>query len=105
VNSTSALQSLAFMNSEFATQKAELFAQRILKEAPPASNADARTVKRAVELAFARPPRNGELENMVAFLRKQATKYPNLAAEALSARVYADLCQVLISANEFVYVD
>ena len=105
VNSTSALQSLAFMNSEFATKKAELFAQRVLKEAPPQSETDPQAVKRAVELAFGRPPRDSELENMMAFLRKQAAKYPSLAADALTARVYADLCQVLISANEFVYVD
>ena len=105
VNSTSALQSLAFMNSEFATRKAELFAQRVLKEAPPESGDDARTVKRAVELAFARPPRDGEVENMIAFIRKQSGKYPSLTGEALTKRVYADLCQVLISANEFVYVD
>ncbi len=105
VNSTSALQSLAFMNSEFATRKAELFAQRILKEAPPESGDDERTVKRALELAFSRPPRDGEVENMVAFIRKQSGKYPSLNGEALTKRVYADLCQVLISANEFVYVD
>ena len=105
VNSTSALQSLAFMNSEFAKGQAERFARRIIKEAPPESNADVRTVKRAVELAFARPPREVELESMMAFLGKQATRYPMLAPEALTLRVYADLCQVLLSANEFVYVD
>ena len=42
---------------------------------------------------------------MVAFLRKQATRYPELTADALTRRVYIDLCQVLLSANEFVYVD
>jgi hypothetical protein len=105
VNSTSALQSLAFMNSEFATKKAEWFAQRVLKDAPPQSETDTTTIRRAVELAFGRPPRDSELENMALFIRKQATKYPNLTGEALKTRVYADLCQVLISANEFVYVD
>ena len=39
------------------------------------------------------------------FIRKQSAKYPTLDADALTMRVYADLCQVLISANEFVYVD
>ncbi|HUQ94653.1 MAG TPA: PSD1 and planctomycete cytochrome C domain-containing protein [Bryobacteraceae bacterium] len=105
VNSTSALQSLAFMNSDFATAQAGRFAMRIMKEAPPASNADAGTVKRAIELAFSRPPREGELESMLAFLRKQATRYPALGPEALTKQIYADLCQVLLSANEFVYVD
>lgn len=105
VNSTSALQSLAFMNSEFVTAEAERFARRIMSEASPKSNADPGTVKRAVELAFARPPRDSELENMVAFLGKQAARYPALEPKALTMRLYADLCQVLLSANEFVYVD
>ena len=105
VNSTSALQSLAFMNSEFATKKAELFAQRVLKEAPPQSGTDTQAIKRAIELAFGRPARNDELENMVVFIGKQSAKYPNLTSEALTMRVYADLCQVLMSTSEFVYVD
>lgn len=105
VNSTSALQSLAFMNSDFANAQAERFAQRIMQEAPPESNVDLRTVKRAVELAFSRPLREGEPEIMLAFLAKQATRYPALAPAALTQKVYADLCQVLFSANEFVYVD
>jgi len=105
VNSTSALQSLAFMNSEFASRKAEQFAQRVLKEAPPESNSDLPAINRAVELAFGRAPRNTEVENMMAFLGKQAAKYPTLTPDALRTRVYADLCQVLLSANEFVYVD
>jgi hypothetical protein len=105
VNTTSALQSLALMNSEFAAAQAERFARRITKDVSPESNADVRTVKRAVELALARPPRQGELNAMVAFLGKQATRYSGLAPEALRLRVYTDLCQVLLSANEFVYVD
>ena len=104
VTSTSALQSLAFMNSEFAREQATRFAQRILKEAPLESNDRAR-VKRAVELAFGRLPRDGELDSMVAFLGKQAKRYPAVAPEALTPRIYADLCQVLLSANEFVYVE
>ena len=74
-------------------------------EAPPQSSADPRTVKRAVELAFAREARVDEVTQMSAFLEKQATRYPALSAEKLTERVYADFCQVLLSANEFVYVD
>ncbi len=105
VNSTSALQSLAFMNSEFVRSQAERFAQRILREAPPESYADAKTVTRAVELALSRPPRSGELERMTAFLAKQSSRYPALPPETLRFRAYSDLCQVLLSANEFLYVE
>ena len=103
--STSALQSLAFMNGEFIKAQAEHFAKRIVKEAPPANDADVQTVKRAVELAFSRKPTEGELDTMVAFLKKQANRYPGMSPDALTQRVYIDLCQVLLSSNEFVYVD
>jgi hypothetical protein len=42
---------------------------------------------------------------MAAFLKKQATRYPGMSPDVLMQRVYIDLCQVLLSSNEFVYVD
>ncbi len=105
VTSTSPLQSLAFMNSEFVKSQAGHFADRILKEAPPESAADSRTAGRAIELALAWQPRTGELDSIMGFLKKQAWRYPALTGEALRRRVYTDLCQVLLSANEFIYVD
>jgi hypothetical protein len=105
ISSTSPLQSLAFMNSEFVKAQAANFAGRIMKEAPPESVADSKTAKRAIELALSRQPRKGELESILGFLKKQAAVYAALNGEALNRRVYTDLCQVLLSANEFIYVD
>ncbi len=105
VTSTSALQALTFMNSDFVKAQAQKFAERVLKAAPPSSDTDSRTVRLAVELAFSRQPSQTELDNMVAFLRNQAARYAGYTPPKRREQVYADLCQVLLSANEFVYVD
>jgi hypothetical protein len=103
--STSALQALTFLNSEFVRTEAQRFAERVRKEAPLMSNADVNTVRRAVELAWGRLPQDSELSTMAAFLEKQAARYPGLAPDKIRERIYADFCQVLLSSNEFVYVD
>lgn len=87
LNTTTALQSLALYNNDFMLRQARHFADRVEREA----GADpAARVRRAYELAFARPPDD---------------------AEAEKARRFADgnglfaLCRALLNANEFVYVD
>jgi len=107
--STSASQALALMNGEFAGAQAEHFARRVLKEVPPANQGAAlacpKTIRYAVRLAFSREPSRHELDWMLAFIGKQAARYPSLSGPDLTLRVYSDLCLTLFSANEFVYVD
>ncbi|MFN0167197.1 MAG: PSD1 and planctomycete cytochrome C domain-containing protein [Bryobacteraceae bacterium] len=106
VVSTSATQALALMNSDFITAQAGRFAARVLDEAPPGDSlADPRTVARAFRLALVRPPNAAELQSLETFVRKQSDLYPGAAGRILKYRVYADLCQALLSANEFIYVD
>ena len=103
-NSTSAPQSLMLMNSEFMLQQAEHFAKRLQREAgtDPAMR---KQVALAWQLAFQRSAAADELDGACEFLERQmvelrAAKHadPNLAA-------LTNLCQQLLSANEFLYVD
>ena len=57
----------------------------------------------AVRLAFCRPARPDELAKLNRFLADQAKRHAP-AADA-KRRALADLCHMLLCANEFVYVD
>jgi hypothetical protein len=106
--STTATQSLALMNSEFISAHAERFAKRVLKEQPPFDNirlADPKTITYAFRLAFARQPTMQELSTLQAFIKNQTALYAKTNPADATLRAYADLCQALLSANEFVYVD
>jgi mono/diheme cytochrome c family protein len=95
--STVASQALTLLNSETLTRQAEAFADRLLKESPddPASA--------AIRLVFCRPARPEELAKLNRFLTDQTKRH----AQATDAkrRALADLCHILLCANEFVYVD
>ncbi len=119
-SSTVATQSLMLMNSGFLLDQAERFARRVQSEA-----GDERTtqVRRAWQLAFDRPPRAGELADATAFLAQQVSQLSVKAAPQSDAakptdaakapppkpkpelQALTDLCQALLSANEFLYVD
>jgi hypothetical protein len=101
----SASQALMLMNSEFIAAQSEHFARRVLREAPPDDGHEASTVEHAFRLALARSPTAGESDRLRTFLRTQAAHYDSLSPDARTVRVYADLCQVLLSANEFLYID
>ncbi|MEX2111533.1 MAG: PSD1 and planctomycete cytochrome C domain-containing protein, partial [Pirellulales bacterium] len=118
--STVATQSLMLMNSDFALQQAGYFAARIRKEA---SGDPTRQVETAWQLAFGRAPEQAELERSLAFMAAQnapaappavasaadagAAAAPPAATDAAQAPVDAlvNLCQVLLSTNEFLYVE
>jgi hypothetical protein len=95
--STTAPQALALLNSDFLTKQADAFAVRVLKEKPDDP------VACAVTVAFGRPATAKERATFDAFLEAQAKRYPE-GPEA-SRRALADLCHMLLSANEFAYLD
>jgi hypothetical protein len=83
--STVASQALYMMNSEFAHQQAERWAQRIAKEiAPPSARVDRMYLE-----AFSRPPLASEREEAMQFAAK---------------RSWTDLAHVLMNTTEFLYV-
>jgi hypothetical protein len=82
------LQGLYFLNSDFLMRQAEAFSARVTaeKDGPDAQ------VARAYRLLFGRKPTEAERQATVEFLSREAKGWPRLA-------------QVLMSSNEFLYVD
>jgi mono/diheme cytochrome c family protein len=85
--STTVLQALNLLNSRFALDQAEFFAERLRREA---GDDPERQVRRAFRLAFGREPTPAERAAAVALLRREGP---------------AALCRALYNANEFLYVD
>ncbi|MBK7998843.1 MAG: DUF1553 domain-containing protein [Verrucomicrobia bacterium] len=117
-SSTVATQSLTLMNSEFTLDQAARFASRLKKEAGEGVQ---KQIALAWDVAFGRKPSSTELADASAFLREQADhlksieppsdgkakkddkkKAPKVAPEM---QPLSSLCQALLSANEFLYVD
>jgi hypothetical protein len=99
--STVASQALTLLNSDFLLRQAEAFAARLLREDPAAPAAH------AVQVALARPATAAERAELAAFLESQTTHYLQAASTPQEARqrALADLCQIVLSSNEFAYVD
>jgi hypothetical protein len=104
--STVASQALTLLNSQFMVNQANALAGRVLKEGGD-NPADY-----AVRLAFCRPATDKENAKLTAFLATQAERYlagigqPTLEQkQQAQRRALADLCHMLLSANEFAYVN
>lgn len=98
--STVASQALTLLNSDFMVRQSVTFADRVLKDDP------ADPAARAIFLAFARRPSDREKERFAAFLSEQIDQHAkNVPLDEARRRAVADLCHMLLSANEFAYVD
>jgi hypothetical protein len=97
--STVASQALTLLNSDFMIRNADAMAARVLKEQPndPTSH--------ALRLAFARPPTEQESKLFATFLDKQTQEHARTHPAEARRHAVADLCHMLLSANEFAYVD
>ncbi len=84
--STVPTQALTLLNDEFVQKQAKLFADRVREAAP---EDPAKQVELAYRIALSRPPRADEAALGGEFLRK---------------RTLADLTNVLLNLNEFLYV-
>jgi hypothetical protein len=91
-DSVIAPQALWLLNHPFALSQAKALAQRLEREAP--ANPAAR-IDWLYEQLFSRPPRAEETQRTAAALTQ-------LGGDAAG---WEQLCQVLLCANEFVYVD
>lgn len=87
--STVAPQALALLNDPFVRKQAELFAARVQNEKLSAGN----SVRRAFQIALGRDARAGEITAALAF------------TQADGANGFVNFCQVLLTLNEFVYID
>jgi len=94
------LQSLALLNSPFIRDRAKSLGQRLQKEA----GADqASRLQRAFRLACGRPPNAEEMSAADRFLAAQRKEYGALQGGEEGA--WADLCQMVLASNAFLYVE
>ncbi|MCO6454123.1 MAG: PSD1 domain-containing protein [Pirellulaceae bacterium] len=111
-SSTVATQALMLMNSEFMLQQARRMAQRVEREgaaSTAAADEHAGLLDRAWQLAFCREIGESERRAAEEFLARQVEQIraggnlpPDTSPELLALTC---LCQVLLSSNEFLYVD
>jgi hypothetical protein len=107
------------MNSHFLLDQAARFAARLEADAGPDRAAQ---VRRAWQLAFQRPPTAAEQAEALVFVERQLAYLASLPAPAddkakkdekakaepkptPERQAFTNLCQALLSANEFLYVD
>jgi hypothetical protein len=99
---TIAPQALHFMNNAHVRRLAAQFARRL---APDAKQSLEQAVTRAYELALSRRPIPPETRDAIAFIRQQAESYRSEKPSDTRALALTDFCQVMMSLNEFVYVE
>ena len=100
------LQALSLINSAFAWDEAEHFAERVARSEPGSPR---RQIERAFRMALARPPTGEEAAWSLALLETQVrnglkndTKHGPRRAEIVAL---TDLCLMLLNTNEFLYVE
>ena len=104
MSSATVLQSLAQLNSEFLFAQADQMAKRIF-EAGASESAD--QVRSGFLFAFARFPTDAELNRGISFINEQASSYQlsETKSEKSQVMALADFCHMLMSSNEFLYVE
>lgn len=98
-SSTVPLQSLALLNSDFALSCSEAFAKRLLAETDGSPDA---LVRRAWNIAVGRDPTQVEQAVAIRFLAAQSQQY---SGDRATQSALADLCQMLLASNAFLYVE
>lgn len=101
--STTPLQALFMMNDPFAHQQADRFAARIAAE----FGDEAKQIDYACRLAFGRPATREEIQTGRAYLAecRDALSETDVPTDAQPRAALASFCRVLLSSNEFVFLD
>lgn len=104
IASTVPTQALMLMNSDFVLKQSQHFAYRLRRERGEDVVAQ---VQRAWQLAFLREPTAPELQQATDFINQRTAK---LKAQTppdpeASLNPFVSLCQILLSSNEFLYVE
>jgi hypothetical protein len=98
------LQSLSLLNSEFVVARASKLAARLEDVADSSDDLDGR-LTRAFRLAIGRPPDDRERAASVSFLHAQPARYSDRPPAEAGRRAWADLCQMILASNAFLYVE
>ena len=96
--SITALQSLFTMNDKFAHERADRFAAQIMKVAP---DDDTKRIELAFLTLYGRPPEPDETALFLPYLTDLRSPHKSLSV----AQSWQSLARVLMSANEFLYLD
>ncbi len=99
-STTIAPQALTFMNSPQVRVYAEGMATRL-----PAEGGIAEAVKQGFQIALSRGPGESELKENLAFIQAQLRSYERDGVQDARKVALADFCQILMSLNEFAYVE
>lgn len=115
--STAATQSLMLMNGEFILEQSRHLAQRLQREA---NDDTQRQIQLAWQLVYSRPAGAEDIEDAEGFLAEQIAHLKKHPPEAPTPKkgekdapkptppqlqALTNLCQVLLSSNEFLYVE
>ena len=102
-SATVPLQALYMMNNPFVAEQAADFARRLCEAEPAARD----RVRAAIRLAYGREPTSDECDRGVAYVEKYAAEGEAAGAAPADAmqEAWASFARVLLTANEFVYVD
>ena len=105
-SSNVATQSLMLMNSDFAVEYSQHFAQRVIDEARTQPSDQ---IKLAWKLAFSTEPTAADVSAGAQFVELQRTtirqQSPKAGDATVQRRAMATFCQALLSSNRFLYVD
>ncbi|MBI3464947.1 MAG: DUF1553 domain-containing protein, partial [Planctomycetes bacterium] len=102
-SATVPLQALFMMNNPFVYEQARGFARRLITESPDAG----KRIELAHRLAWGRRPQPVEVDRAVAYLDRyiQELARAELATDQRELEAWTSYARVLLTANEFVYLD
>jgi hypothetical protein len=101
--STAAPQALMLMNSQFALERAEKMARLVLDIKPDGPLSE--QISLAWQRAYQRLPTEEELPAALHFVTQQVQQLESRGDDHPQFRAMTNLCQVLITSNEFLYID
>jgi hypothetical protein len=101
--STTPLQALYLLNDTFVHEQSKQFAARLVKDGKD----DSARLKRAYQLALARPPEASELDGGKKFLTavREKLRADGMPEDQMAAESWRAMVRVIFRLNEFVYVD
>ncbi|MBC8356395.1 MAG: PSD1 domain-containing protein [Planctomycetes bacterium] len=102
MNSTTVLQSFAQLNSDFVVHAARDTGDRLLK-AVAAENAD--PIVLAFRTILGRRPNDDEQQWCERYISMQTETWQQKTQDEAKNRAMADMCQMLLCTNEFLYVE
>jgi hypothetical protein len=96
---TIAPQALMFMNNPQGREHAAALAKRVT------ANSESQEVEQAYWSALSRGPQSSEMQLSLEFLKQQTELRRNAGESDAKLSSLTDLCQTIMSMNEFLYVD